>query len=96
MGRKVDLEDLLDAGEVAELLGLASGNVVNVYRGRYPHFPIPVLERRGFRLWLRADVESWGRAARRYARRADATPQSEVTPSYPNAPAVASGSPGAS
>ncbi|MGH9193473.1 MAG: hypothetical protein ACRDZ0_13495, partial [Acidimicrobiales bacterium] len=54
-------DDLLDAGEVAELLGLASSNVVNVYRGRYPDFPVPVIERRGFRLWLRADVESWAR-----------------------------------
>jgi len=34
VGRRVDLDDLLDAGEVAELLGLASANVVNVNEGR--------------------------------------------------------------
>jgi hypothetical protein len=48
VGRRVDLDDLLDAGEVAELLGLASANVVNVYRGRYQDFPAPLLTRRGF------------------------------------------------
>lgn len=69
VGRKVDLDDLLDAGEVAELLGLASSNVVNVYRGRYPDFPMPILERRGFRLWLRADVEAWARDTGRSDRR---------------------------
>jgi predicted DNA-binding transcriptional regulator AlpA len=61
MGRKVDLDDLLDAREVAELLGLASANAVNVYLGRYTDFPEPVLVRPGFRLWLRSDVEAWAR-----------------------------------
>jgi hypothetical protein len=61
MGRKVDLDDLLDAREVAELLGLASANAVNVYVGRYRDFPEPVLVRPGFRLWLRTDVEAWAR-----------------------------------
>lgn len=61
MGRRVDLDDLLDTGEVAELLGLASANVVNVYCGRYQDFPAPVLTRRGFRLWLRGDAEAWAR-----------------------------------
>jgi predicted DNA-binding transcriptional regulator AlpA len=61
VGRRVDLDDRLDAGEVAELLGLASANVVNVYRGRHQDFPAPVLTRRGLRLWLRGDVEVWAR-----------------------------------
>jgi predicted DNA-binding transcriptional regulator AlpA len=72
VGRKVDVDDLLDAGEVAELLGLASRNVVNVYRGRYPDFPAPVVERKGFRLWLRADVEAWTRTEGDLTRSPDA------------------------
>jgi predicted DNA-binding transcriptional regulator AlpA len=69
VGREVDLDDLLDAREVAELLGLSSANAVNVYRGRYKDFPEPVLVRPGFRLWLRSDVEAWARETRRRAPR---------------------------
>jgi predicted DNA-binding transcriptional regulator AlpA len=59
VGRKIDLDDLLDAAEVAEALGLASRNVVGVYRGRYPGFPPPVIDRGACLLWLRADIEAW-------------------------------------
>lgn len=65
VGREVDLDDLIDAGEVADVLGLASRNVVGVYLGRYSDFPAPVLDRGTCRLWLRADVEAWGRATGR-------------------------------
>jgi hypothetical protein len=68
VGRDVDLDDLIDAAEVAEMLGLASRNVVGVYRGRYPDFPTPVIDRGTCRLWLRADVEGWARATGREAR----------------------------
>ena len=66
VGRNLDLDDLIDTGDVAELLGLASRNVVGVYRGRYPDFPPPVFERGACRLWLRADVEAWARATGRF------------------------------
>jgi hypothetical protein len=69
MGRKVDLDDLIDTGDVAELLALGSRNVVGVYRGRYPDFPAPVFERGGCRLWLRADIEAWARDTGRTAPR---------------------------
>jgi predicted DNA-binding transcriptional regulator AlpA len=56
----VDPADLIDAGVVAELLGLSSRKAVSVYRSRYPDFPAPRVER-GERivLWLRQDVEAW-------------------------------------
>jgi predicted DNA-binding transcriptional regulator AlpA len=61
MGRKIDLDDLLDAVAVAELLGVSSQTVVATYRRRYDDFPAPVWASRGRRcqLWLRADVERW-------------------------------------
>ena len=61
MGRKVDIDDLLDADQVAELLGLSSRTAVSVYRRRYGDFPEPVLDRGTgkCRFWLRADVEQW-------------------------------------
>jgi hypothetical protein len=61
----IDPDDLIDAGGVAEALGLASRSVVSVYRLRYVDFPSPAVERGQCRLWLRADVEAWARATGR-------------------------------
>jgi predicted DNA-binding transcriptional regulator AlpA len=67
MGRKVDLDDLMDATDVANLIGVTNANVVGVYRRRYDDFPPPVWASRGGRcqLWVRADVEAWARATGR-------------------------------
>lgn len=61
MGQHVDLGDLLDADEVAEILGLSSRGAVSVYRKRYEDFPEPVLIRQSGRcqFWLRQTVEAW-------------------------------------
>jgi predicted DNA-binding transcriptional regulator AlpA len=56
---QIDLDDLLAAGEVAELLGLGSSRAVSVYRSRYPDFPAPVVVKGKCTLWLRSDVEGW-------------------------------------
>ena len=61
MGKKVDLDDLVDVGGVAELLGLAHKNSVTTYMRRYEDFPTPVLEfaEGKCRAWLRQEVEAW-------------------------------------
>ena len=61
MGKKVDLDDLLDANGVAEILGFAHRNTVSVYQHRYADMPRPVLDFGGSRvkLWLKPDVERW-------------------------------------
>ena len=63
-GRKVDLDDLIDVGEVAELLGLAHKNSVTTYMRRYDDFPKPAIEfaEGKCRAWLREDVEQWRNA----------------------------------
>ncbi len=63
------IDDLLDAGGVAELLGLAHYNTVSVYQHRYPDMPRPVLDlgKDRIKLWLRPDIERW--AAERPSRR---------------------------
>lgn len=63
MGRKVEVDDLVDASEAAELLGLAHRNTVSVYQRRYPEMPRPVVDRGGGRtkLWLRSELEAWMR-----------------------------------
>jgi len=66
MGRLVDIDDLVDAHDVADMLGLALATSVHLYQRRYPDMPRPVLDRGGRRaqLWLRSEVLVWqeGRA----------------------------------
>ena len=61
MGRQVDLDDLIDANGVAQLLGLAHRNTVSVYQHRHEDMPRPVLNLGNGRvkLWLRPEVERW-------------------------------------
>lgn len=60
----VRTEDLIDAHEVADLLGLAHRNSVSTYLKRYADMPRPVVERSGgrTRLWLRTEIEAWADA----------------------------------
>lgn len=61
MGRRVDLDDLLEAAQVADLLGLSKVTAVSVYQHRYKDFPPPVLASASGRcqFWLRQEVEAW-------------------------------------
>jgi len=59
--RRVLVDDLIDAHDVAEILGLAHRNTVSQYQTRYPDMPRPVvnLGRGRPRLWLRPEIERW-------------------------------------
>jgi hypothetical protein len=61
VGQRVDIDDLIDANGVAELLGLAHRNTVSVYQHRYPEMPRPVLNFGNGRVkvWLKPDVQRW-------------------------------------
>jgi predicted DNA-binding transcriptional regulator AlpA len=61
MGRTVDLDDILDATAVAQLIGVADARSVSTYRARDAEFPEPILVSSGGRCqyWLRQDVEAW-------------------------------------
>lgn len=61
MGRKIDVDDLLDANGVAQLLGLSHRNTVSVYQHRYADMPRPVRDfgDRRAKLWLRSEIEDW-------------------------------------
>lgn len=64
---RVDPADLLDASEVAKLLGLSHRQAVATYAKRYDDFPKPIVDKGSggaCRLWLKADVVAW-RDARR-------------------------------
>jgi glutathione-regulated potassium-efflux system ancillary protein KefG len=61
MGRKVDVDDLIDTQDVARILGLAHRNTVSEYQAKYAEMPRPVIDlgRGRSRLWLRHEVERW-------------------------------------
>jgi hypothetical protein len=63
VGRLVDVDDLVDAADVAAILGLAQSNTVHTYARRYAEMPAPVLDRGPNRskLWLRTEILAWAR-----------------------------------
>ena len=70
MGRSVDIDDLLDAQGVADLLGLSQRESVSLYQRRYPDMPRPVINLGPKRmlLWLRPEIEEWGRTTGRISK----------------------------
>ncbi len=56
-----ELDALIDAGEVAAILGLAHRNSVSTYRSRYPDFPAgrPAPGGGRSRLWTREEILTW-------------------------------------
>ena len=63
MGRRVDVDDLIDSHAVAEILRLAQFNTVSSYQRRYPEMPRPVVDMGNGRckLWLRSDILKWAK-----------------------------------
>jgi glutathione-regulated potassium-efflux system ancillary protein KefG len=61
MAPMVNTDDLADAHELAELLGLSHPNSVSLYQRRYPDMPRPILDlgRGRPRLWERHAVLAW-------------------------------------
>jgi predicted DNA-binding transcriptional regulator AlpA len=69
MPRKVIVDELIDARDVAKILGLAHRNTVSEYQARYEDMPRPVvnLGRGRPMLWLRPEVERWAAGRQRRA-----------------------------
>jgi hypothetical protein len=61
MPRRVLIDDLIDAQDVAKLLGLKHRNTVSQYQDRWPEMPRPVIDLGRGRpmLWLRPQIERW-------------------------------------
>jgi predicted DNA-binding transcriptional regulator AlpA len=64
---KVDPSNLINASEVAAVLGLAHREAIATYRRRYPDFPKPVIKKGTCVLWLLRDIEVWAKATGRTA-----------------------------
>lgn len=65
VGQKVDLDDLVDAAEIARRFGVQRPQVVHDWRRRHPDFPEPVYRTVKIRLWLWPEVAAWGRESGR-------------------------------
>lgn len=63
MSPKVDTEDLIDAHEVARILGLSHFQSVSTYQRRYPDMPRPVVNLGAGRpkLWRRSEITVWAK-----------------------------------
>jgi hypothetical protein len=68
VGRKVDVDDLVGAAEIADRLGIAYVETVHTWRRRYPDFPEPVAHLRRALIWSWPDVERWAKATDRLPR----------------------------
>ena len=63
MGRKVDVDELIDAQGIADMLGLAQRNTVSLYQRRYSDMPRPVVDlgKGRCKMWVRSEMARWGR-----------------------------------
>ncbi len=65
MGRKVEVELLVDAVEIAARLGVKRPQVIHDWRRRHEEFPQPVAQFGGVRVWLWPEIEEWARSTNR-------------------------------
>jgi hypothetical protein len=65
MGRKVDLDDLVGAAEIAQRFGVRRPQVVHDWVRRHADFPAPVYRSDRVRLWLWPEVARWGQSTGR-------------------------------
>lgn len=65
MGRRVDIDGLVGAAEIAARLGVRRPQVVHDWRRRHSEFPKPVAELHAALVWYWPDVERWARRSGR-------------------------------
>lgn len=65
MGRKLDIDALVGAKEIADRLGVSRAQMVYEWRRRHPDFPKPVLVLSIGNIWYWPDVASWAKATGR-------------------------------
>jgi predicted DNA-binding transcriptional regulator AlpA len=76
---KVEIDDLLDAQGVADVLGLSHRNTVFQYQRKYENMPPPAIDlgEGRVKLWLRPQIERWAaqQAAQGRTRRKRGSPR---------------------
>lgn len=56
-GRRVDMDPLVGAAEIADRLGVSNSQVIHVWRGRHADFPEPITQLRTAMIWHWPDVQ---------------------------------------
>lgn len=59
MRKKVDVDDLVGAHEIAKRLGVTRPQVVHEWRRRHPDFPEPIATLKTALIWDWRDVHAW-------------------------------------
>lgn len=65
MGRRLDVDHLVGATEIAERCHLRQAQTVHSWRRRYPEFPEPVAKLKQALVWYWPEVARWARRTRR-------------------------------
>jgi hypothetical protein len=65
VGRRIDVQHLVGAVEIADRLGVARPQVIYTWRKRHPDFPEPVSHLSIGYVWNWPDVERWAKATGR-------------------------------
>ena len=65
VGKKVDVNDLVGAHEIAQRLGVARPQVVHEWRRRHADFPRPIANLKTALIWDWHDVMSWAKSTGR-------------------------------
>ncbi len=65
VARRVNVDELVGAPEIADRLGLQLGQTVHDWRRRHADFPEPVTKLRQAMVWVWPDVEAWAKATNR-------------------------------
>jgi hypothetical protein len=61
MARRVDVDQLVGAKEIAARLQVRGKSAVHDWRRRHDDFPIPIAQVSGVHIWLWPEVEAWAR-----------------------------------
>jgi short subunit dehydrogenase-like uncharacterized protein len=67
--RRVPVDQLVGAAEIAGRLRLADPRVVHAWHHRHPDFPEPVAKLKQAMVWAWPDVEKWARTTGRYPKK---------------------------
>ena len=59
MGRKVDVDNLVGAYEIAQRLGVARPQVIHEWRRRHRDFPEPVAALKTALIWDWTQIKAW-------------------------------------
>lgn len=59
MGKKIDVDDLVGAHEIAQRLGVARPQVVHEWRRRHADFPEPIATLKTALIWDWSEIETW-------------------------------------